>query len=204
MLTTDHIGGYFASSWSYPWPNGKIIGLLTLSQVRPVRIQPMPSKYREFFITAPKLSLATEYPLVNGQKLLAVNVHLLAFERWNTTGFGSQIADLEKLMEQHAGPIILVGDFNTCSHERLALVKKAAERLGLTEVTEFSPGRRTGDKDSTFLNWLFGIDATLPLDRVYYRGFLHHFAEVLPYSSSDHRALKVSFDVVLPAPEPGD
>ncbi len=31
LLETKRIGGYLASSWSYPWPNGKTIGLLTLS-----------------------------------------------------------------------------------------------------------------------------------------------------------------------------
>ena len=59
LLTTKRIGGYFASSWSYPWPNGKTIGLLTLSYVPPTRIQPLPSRHKEFFVTAPKLSLAT-------------------------------------------------------------------------------------------------------------------------------------------------
>ncbi len=53
LLETKRIGGYFASSWSYPWPNGKTIGLLTLSYVPPVRIQPVPSKYKEF-ITPPR------------------------------------------------------------------------------------------------------------------------------------------------------
>jgi endonuclease/exonuclease/phosphatase (EEP) superfamily protein YafD len=201
LLTTKRIGGYFASSWSYPWPNGKVIGLLTLSHVPPVRIQPMPSKHREFFVTAPKLSLATEYPLVNGQSLLAINVHLLAFERWSTTGFGSQMNDLETVMQEHTGPILLVGDFNTWSQNRLDLVEKVIEDLGLTEVTEFSSERRTGDKSSSFLNWLFGIDEGLPLDRVYYRGFAHHSAKVLPYDSSDHRALQVSLEIDPPSPE---
>jgi endonuclease/exonuclease/phosphatase (EEP) superfamily protein YafD len=198
LLTTQRIGGYFASSWSYPWPNGKVIGLLTLSHIAPLRIQPMPSKYREFFVTAPKLSLATEYPMVNGQRLLTINVHLLAFERWTSTRFASQLDDLKTVMEEHTGPIILVGDFNTWSHKRLTLVEEAIGDLGLTEVTEFSPERRTADKDSSFLNWLFGIDEELPLDRVYYRGFAHHSAKVLPYDSSDHRALQVSFDIDSP------
>lgn len=195
LLSTQRIGGYFASSWSFPWPNGTVIGLLTLSGVPPTRIQPMPSRHREFFITAPKLSLATEYPLVNGESLLAINVHLLAFERWTTTGIGAQIHDIEAVMEAHEGPIILAGDFNTWSHERLALVEKVVGDLGLTEVTEFSSDRRTGEKEWDFLNWLFGIDKGLPLDRVYYRGFTHHSAKVLPFDSSDHRALQVTLEL---------
>lgn len=201
LLTTNEIGGYFASSWSYPWPNGTVIGLLTLSHVPPLRIQPMPSKHREFFITAPKLSLATEYPLFNGQRLLAINVHLLAFERWGTTGIRSQMNEIGNVMEAHTGPIILVGDFNTWSQKRLDLVEKVIERVGLKEVTAFPLGRRTGDKSSSFLNWLFGIDEEIPLDRVYYRGFAHHSAKVLPYDSSDHRALKVLLALDPPPPK---
>lgn len=195
LLTTTRIGGYFASSWKYPWANGKTIGMLALSHIPPARIQPMRSKHKEFLVTAPKLSLVTEYPLGNGQSLLAVNVHLLAFERWSTTGFGSQMDDLKTIMGEHTGPIILVGDFNTWNQKRLDLVEKVIVEVGLTEVTEFSSERRTGDKDSPFLNWLFGIDEGLPLDRVYYRGFTHHSAKVLPYDSSDHRAIQVTLEL---------
>ena len=199
LLETKRIGGYFASSWSYPWPNGETIGLLTLSNVAPVRIQPVPSKHKEFFITAPKLSLVTEYPLADGQRLLAVNVHLLAFERWGTTGIGSQLDDLKAVMEAHSGPTIMVGDFNTWSHKRLDLVRELAEELNLEEVTDFPGGRKTGDKQASFLNWLFGIEEELPLDRVYYRGFSHHSAKVLSYDSSDHRAIAVTL-VLDPPP----
>ena len=69
--------------WSYPWPGGKTIGVQTLSRVPPVRIQSMPTRYREFVVTAPKVSLVTEYPLPNGEIVLAVNVHLLNFEVWS-------------------------------------------------------------------------------------------------------------------------
>jgi endonuclease/exonuclease/phosphatase (EEP) superfamily protein YafD len=43
----------------------------------------MPTRDREFGVTAPKVSLVTEYPLPNGKNLLAVNVHLLNFEVWS-------------------------------------------------------------------------------------------------------------------------
>lgn len=195
LLTTKRIGGHFASSWSYPWPNGTVIGLLTLSNVPPSAVEPIPSRHREFFVTAPKLSLATEYPLADGQTLLAINVHLLAFERWTTTGIGAQMEDLAALMAAHDGPIILAGDFNTWSHERLDLVEAVARDLGLTEVAGFSSERRTGDKEWDFLNWLFGVDKGLPLDRVYLRGLTYHSAKVLPYESSDHRALKVILEL---------
>jgi endonuclease/exonuclease/phosphatase (EEP) superfamily protein YafD len=196
LLETKRIGGYFASSWRYPWVNGKTIGLISLSHVAPTRIQPMPSKHKEFFVTAPKLSLVTEYLLVNGQRLMAVNVHLLAFERWGTTGIGSQLDDLGAVMREHTGPIILIGDFNAWSQKRLVLIQALAAGVNLTEVTDFESGRRTADKGSSFLNGLMGIDEELPLDRVYYRGFIHHSAKVLPYESSDHTAIRVTLDLL--------
>ena len=195
LLTTRRIGGHFASSWRYPWPDGTVIGLLTLSKVPPIRIVPIPSRHREFLLTAPKLSLATEYPLASGGTLLAINVHLLAFERWSTAGIGAQMEDLRVLMQAHAGPIVLAGDFNTWSEQRLALVKATIDAVGLEEVTDFPPGRSTADNDWGFLNWLFGVDERLPLDRVYYRGFAHHSAKVLPFDSSDHRALLVTLEI---------
>lgn len=61
------------------------------------------------------------------------------------------------------------------------------------EAGSFGAGRRTGDLGWSFLNWLFGVDPTLPLDRVYYRGLVPGEVKVLPYTSSDHSALLVPF-----------
>ena len=196
LLKSKRIGGHFASSWSYPWPDGTTIGVMTLSRVPPLAVQPVRSRHNEFFVTAPKMSLVTEYPLADGERLMAVNVHLLAFERWSTAGIGAQLEDLERIMREHSGPIIFAGDFNTWSRGRLALVERMTGRLGLTEVEGFPQGRTTADKQSSFLNWLFGVDPRLPLDRVYYRGFSHHAATVLSYDTSDHAAIRVVLEVV--------
>lgn len=195
MLNSRQIGGYFASSWSYPWPGGKTIGMLTLSRVEPVNITPLPSRHREFFITAPKLSLLTEYLLPNGERLLTVNVHLLAFERWNTRGIRAQLEDIKTAIDRHPGPVILLGDMNTWNHKRLAILQAAAIEANLTEVTDFPPGRRGGAGDSAWINWLLGVNPELPLDRVYQRGFEDRSARVLAYGSSDHRPLLVTLEL---------
>lgn len=197
MLKTKQIGGHFAGSWKYPRPGGPTIGLLTLSRVPPGRIQPVPTRGREFLVTAPKLSLITEYPLPNGDSLLAVNVHLLTFERWSTINVRAQLDELQSILAAHRGPVVLAGDFNTWNKKRLDLVDDLAEALQLKEVTGFPDGRHTAGLGASFLNWLFGIDKDLPLDRVFYRGFKHHTARVLPYDSSDHRAILVT--LVLPS-----
>jgi endonuclease/exonuclease/phosphatase (EEP) superfamily protein YafD len=191
LLQNEEMAGYFANGWKFPWPGGATIGVVTLSKAAPVRVQPVPSKYREFFVTSPKVSLVTEYLLPGGERLLAVNIHLLNFERWGTMRFRSQLDDLKSIMADHAGPIILAGDFNTWNRKRLGLVQKLAEDLRLKEVTDFPPGRKTGDMGFSAFNWLFGIHKDLPLDRVYYRGFTARHPRILPYESSDHRPLLV-------------
>jgi endonuclease/exonuclease/phosphatase (EEP) superfamily protein YafD len=192
LLETYQMGGYFAEGWSYPWPGGTTIGVMTLSKVAPLEIKPIPSKYREFCVTAPKVSLMTKLPLPNGDTLLAANVHLLAFERWGTKKLRSQLDDLKSIMADHKGPIIMAGDFNTWREKRLELVRELAKELNLQEVTEFPPGRTTADMRLSCLNWIFGIEKDLPLDRLYYRGFTDYSAELLPYDSSDHRAILVT------------
>ena len=192
LIQTEQIGGYFANSWKYPWSGGPTIGVMTLSKIAPLKTRSLPTKYREFFVTAPKVSLITEHPLPNGERLLAVNVHLLTFERWGTVKLRAQLDELESIMAEHAGPIVLAGDFNTWSEKRLGLVRKLAEDLRLKEVTDFPSGRKSADLHSSCLNWVFGTDKNLPLDRAYYRGLTNHTAQVLPYESSDHNPIMVT------------
>ncbi len=195
-FSNERMVGHFANSWSYPWPGGATVGVLTLSKSSPVRVQPLQTKWREFLVTAPKVSLLTEHPLPNGETLLAVNVHLLNFESSdNPFMLRSQLDDLQAVMARHSGPLILAGDFNTWNEARLGLVEDMVAALGLREVTDFPEGRKTGNLDSQFLHWLFGVDTELPLDRVYTRGFAALSAEVLPTESSDHRPILVTLDL---------
>jgi endonuclease/exonuclease/phosphatase (EEP) superfamily protein YafD len=196
QLKLDSMSGHFAKSWSYPWPGGSTVGVLTLSNSLPINIQPVQTEWREFFVTAPKVSLITEYSLPKGKTLLAVNVHLLNFESWEPFMLRAQLRNLELVMVQHEGPIIMAGDFNTWSEARLALVDGLARRLQLEEVTGFPHGRKTGDLDSALLHWVFGVHPDLPLDRVYSRGFEAVSVQVLPNDSSDHGPVLVTLNLI--------
>jgi endonuclease/exonuclease/phosphatase (EEP) superfamily protein YafD len=191
LLKDVAMAGYFASSWKLPWPGREATGVITLSKVAPVEVRPVPSKYREFFVISRKVSLATEYSLPGGEKLLSVNTHLLNFERWGTMKFRSQLNGLKAVMADHTGPIIMAGDFNTWNKKRLGLVQKLAEDLELKEVTSFPLGRKTGAMKCSLLNWLCGIQKDIPLDHVYYRGFTINQSPLLSYESSDHTAMLV-------------
>jgi endonuclease/exonuclease/phosphatase (EEP) superfamily protein YafD len=195
LLDLTLMPGHFAPSWQYPLREGSATGVLTFSQVAPTRSDGISTRWREFFLATPKAALATEYLLPDGARLLAVNVHCLNFERWGTLKLRSQLTVLQTLMAKHRGPLLLVGDFNTWNQRRLQLVAALARDLRLSEVREFSGAITTGDRQSVVLNWLLGIDRTLALDRVYYRGLTPLSAVVLPLMSSDHRALQVTFAV---------
>jgi len=195
LFEPQQLGGYFAEGWSYPWPGGETIGVLTLSRVPAVRIHPVPTKYREFGVIAPKVSLVTEYPLANGENLLAVNVHLLNFERWSLKKISHQLEDLKKIMASHSGPIIMAGDFNTWNQKRLHLVKEITQDIQLKEVTDFPEGRKTGDTSSTFWNKVLGIEKDLPLDRFFFNGFKPSTARVLNFTSSDHIPILITLEL---------
>ena len=195
LLDSPLMTGHFAPSWQYPLRKGSATGVLTLSRVAPTRSEVSPTRWRELFLATPKIALATEYLLPDGARLLAVNVHCLNFERWGTLKLRAQLTVLKALMAKHTGPILLAGDFNTWNQRRLRLVTALARDLQLTEVKEVVGDLKTGDRRSAIVNWLLGIDRTLALDRVYYRGLLPLTATVLPFTSSDHRALEVTFAV---------
>ena len=196
LFEPQQMGGYFAQSWSYPWPGGKTVGVMTLSRVPAVRIEQVPSKYREFGVTAPKVSLITEYPLPNGENLLAVNVHLLNFEVWSVKNLSHQLEDLKTIMSHHTGPIVMAGDFNTWSKKRLELVRKIARDVNLQEVTGFPQGRTAGDTQSEFWNEALGVEKDLPLDRVFFSGFNPTTARVLKYETSDHKPILVKLKLI--------
>ena len=195
LLLPDQMGGYFAKGWHYPWPGGGATGVLTLSRVPPMRIEPVPTRYGELATGVPKVSLVAEYPLANGQSLLTINVHLLNFERWSTRKIGHQLAELKSIMARHTGPILMAGDFNTWNQKRLDLVKKITRDLRLQEVTDFPEGRKTGGRKSDIWNGVLGVDKDMPLDRVFYFGLRPRSARVLDVHSSDHRPILVKLEV---------
>jgi endonuclease/exonuclease/phosphatase (EEP) superfamily protein YafD len=193
--------GFFARSWSYPWPGGTTVGVLTLSATRPTELRSLPTRHRELGVTAPKVALLSEHTLPGGERLLAVNVHCLNFEVGVTRALKAQLESLRRAMSEHRGPIVLAGDFNSWSERRLELVDRLTRSLGLSEVHSFEGARRTGDLGSGLANRLFGVDPSLPLDRVYYRDLRVRRARVLSYDSSDHAPLAVTFALPTSSPE---
>jgi endonuclease/exonuclease/phosphatase (EEP) superfamily protein YafD len=125
----------------------------------------------EPLIRLPKSSVVTWLPLRGSGKLLAVaNLHSINFAL--TLGaYEEQFAGVVEALQQHEGPIILAGDLNTWTDDRLAALQRVADKLGLTEIP-FKSGR------SRFLGH--------ELDHILVRGLTVEAAAAVAVESSDH------------------
>lgn len=149
-------------------------GVMTLSVIPPSFCHNL--KVNEPWLRTPKAAGVARYPMVDSEQLLAVNVHAVNFslglERLRT-----QLMGLDRLLQQHSGPVIVAGDLNTWRRGRQRLVDDWMDRHALEPVV-FSPDLRSR---------AFGR----ALDHVYVRGLAVAHSEVIPVASSDHNALRV-------------
>ena len=136
------------------------------------------STHSEPITQTKKMLLATVYPLANlEQSLLVINCHIINFVSFNK--FSSHLGQVFQMLEQHNGPILLAGDFNTWNNKRLKYFNEIAKSFALAEVKI---------KRQPRINHLFQH-----LDHVYCRGlevtdaFVH-----TNIHSSDHYPISLS------------
>ncbi len=173
------MGWYFAQSFSYQAGTISTTGIMTLSRACPLSAAYSRTRFKEPFTHTPKVSLLTEYSLKRtNKKLLVVNTHGINFVKSNA--FESQMADLEKKIKGHQGPVIFAGDFNTWNKKRKFILIKIINRLGMKEAC-FYPDTRAK---------LFGCF----LDHVFYTGLKIKQTKVFEdIKSSDHKAVEIEF-----------
>ena len=152
-------------------------GVLTAATVEPDFVCPL--RATEPLIRFPKTVLITRYPLAKmPHSLMIANIHMINFTP-NIYAFHDQARQMTEILVNHQGPMILSGDFNTWSEERLAIIEDMAGRLKL-EPADFK---------SDHARKVFGHT----VDRVYYRGLILEEALVIEVTSSDHNPLLVRF-----------
>jgi len=134
---------------------------------------------KEPWLRLPKSALYATYALSNGQSLAVINVHAINFTI-GTVEFRAQIDALRNAVKKHHGPMIIAGDFNTWSEERMAALSELMKTLAMKEVT-FSPDSRT--------QFITG----LVLDHIYYRDLSLIAAEAPETDASDHNPLIAQF-----------
>lgn len=153
-------------------------GVATASTVEPVAEQGLHTPGTEPLTRTPKSMLVSEFALAGGgQRLVLVNLHGINFRP--ARALAAQLGELDARLDDHHGPLLVVGDFNTWSRARREVVAAFVARHRLASA--FAPGQ--GPR----------------LDAVYLRGLELIEAEIVDARSSDHDALRVSLEVQVPA-----
>jgi len=161
---------------------GTETGVLVASAVRPLGSCGM--RQNEPVIGLPKTILINRYGITGSkEKLLVANVHGINI----TLGIGAYKAQFQALgdiLKKHEGPLVLAGDFNNWSEERVAVVDLLMEDLSLSVLPFEDEGRTT----------FFGD----PVDHILFRGLepVAHMAH--PVTSSDHNPISVTFRLARP------
>lgn len=151
-------------------------GVLTLSKV-PAMME-CDLQAMEPWLGTPKATAVTEFALPGGrERLLAINTHSVNFAL-GLEDYSAQLAQLDRLLRQHTGPVVIAGDFNTWRSARLQLLEKLMGEHGLTGIG-FEPDLR-----STFMGQ--------PLDHIFIRGLEADAARAVPVDTSDHNPLLVT------------
>jgi endonuclease/exonuclease/phosphatase (EEP) superfamily protein YafD len=157
-------------------------GVLTISSSVPSDTESFRTK--EPVLTTPKASLLTKYYL-NGsdKKLMVVNVHAILL---GEKTFKSQLCELEERIILHDGPVILAGDFNAFTEDRVEELERMVEFLELRSAFD----NVTPEDDRS--RFLFRY----PYDHFFYKGLkLKCQPSVKKVESSDHNPILVHFEL---------
>jgi endonuclease/exonuclease/phosphatase (EEP) superfamily protein YafD len=157
--------------------DGLSVGVLTASKIPPARL--CGERLMEPWLGLPKTLLVTEYALQQGNvALLVINLHGVNFTL-DIEVYRAQLEQVRQAADNHAGPILLAGDFNSWSASRQLALRQLASELDLQTVV-FEDDDRSS---------MFGH----PLDGIWMRGLAVVTAEVLSTPSSDHNAMLAKF-----------
>lgn len=158
---------------------GITTGPKTGSRVSALSSRVVKSRDREPLVATPKTFLITTYPFA-GKTLLVLNVH--AINLVSTAAFARQVEQIIGPVNDHQGPCIVAGDFNTWNESRWHLLQKAMSDLGLVRVPAAAPQWRHFNQ---------------VLDHVFYRDLkLVSSRALLNVKSSDHVPLWAEFAAI--------
>lgn len=161
-------------------PTGTMIG----SVANPKEVVVKHSPDGEAVINTPKAMTFAKYPIKEkSEELLVISVHGI-----NITNFASFKRHMDQAAEQiqeHQGPVLFAGDFNTRTNARTNYLKKLIEKLGFKTVV-FKDGQYR-------MRWKFTDNY---LDHGFVRGLSVKSAHVDGNSrGSDHRPMFIEMRV---------
>ncbi|OYQ69294.1 hypothetical protein B9T13_09545 [Wohlfahrtiimonas chitiniclastica] len=149
-------------------------GVMTISKTTPICYSAQ--KYSEPWIRFPKSGLIATYPLSNGQHLMVANFHAVNFSL-GLKDFMQQLRTIFDILQQHTGPIVLGGDFNTWRKSRYLYVKRLIRELNLKEI-QYPIDQRTKVMGKV-------------LDHIFVRGLHVKEAKTYNISASDHNPIRL-------------
>ena len=157
--------------------NGEASGVITVASLDAVHSCGF--HVEEPIIQIPKSTLISYYAIDGSdEKLLVANIHGINFT-FGISVYREQLDKLYDAIESHDGPMIVAGDFNSWSGDRVAEVNQLVEKLSLSEL-EYSINNKTH---------VFGH----AIDHVFYRQLELLSKHVWRVSSSDHNPISVEF-----------
>jgi endonuclease/exonuclease/phosphatase (EEP) superfamily protein YafD len=168
ILQAADLTWVMASSFIY---RERDIGVLTATRVVPVAN--CTQRVVEPLLRIPKSAVVSWLRLAGTDQTLAVaNIHAINFTL-TLSAYRDQLRALGEALAGHRGPIVIGGDMNTWTDERLDAVRELAARLGLTEIAF----------DGEDLRSLF---YGRQLDHIFVRGLAVSGVKAIPVRSSDH------------------
>ena len=135
-------------------------------------------QHQEPWLRTPKATSVSYYKIDhNLTSLLVVNLHAVNFT-FTAASLAAQLGDIASLIENHAGPVVYGGDFNTWSDARKEALNHSIAGLKLQKVgfTEDKRIRVLGNA----------------LDHLLVRGLQVLESQTYPVSSSDHNPISVT------------
>lgn len=113
----------------YGVKTGNMIG----SNTRPLSVKVLHSPDVEPVLETPKATIAAKYPILGSEKeLLVISIHGINF---TTNGaFYRQLKQIFALIDQHKGPVIFGGDFNTHNNKRFYYLMREANKRNLVNL----------------------------------------------------------------------
>lgn len=175
LLETDALGHY--RSFAEGFGIRAATGVLTMSTAEPLTECRLVA-HEPWFGTR-KATLVTEYAIADSyESLLVVNIHSINFT-FGISDMHRQLQQAAAIIDQHEGPVVFSGDFNTWHGRRAAALQHIVDALELRPL----------DYDIDHRKRVFGR----PLDHIYVRGLDALNATTADSSSSDHNPMAVSF-----------
>jgi len=142
---------------SFLFNDGTPTGVANGSKFQALNYEFLRSPDSEPLSNTPKMTLLSEFAVAGkSTTLLVANIHAINFAP--SDAFARQLAQVELKLEDHAGPIVFAGDFNTRNGERENLLLEMTKRLGMKKIV-FDRKSESKILDHTFVRDLQVIAA---------------------------------------------